>query len=659
MSRFALLPLTCLLVLSACKGDKGDSADDPDDIFVPDADGDGIGDGIEGDLDSDGDGILDRDDLDSDGDCIPDSVERGDIPEGGLPADSDNDGIPNYLDTDSDNNGRLDIDEAGDCDDPDDRDEDGSPDFMDLDNDGDNLLDSEEGTSDADGDGIPSWNDTDSDGDCLSDASEAGDDDTETPAVDTDGDGSADYLDTDSDGDGTGDEDEAMGECGEAGDLDNDGTSDVIDEDTDGDGLDDADEAAEGTDTRDEDTDDDGYTDGLEAFADSDGNNRSKVPDGVVLSAGPRERLETDGEYTLKGVPVDVFLLADEAYSYSCYHPEHSSFIPALATELFSRIPEVTFGFATYDDYKNSGTGTSGWASTGGNPYELQVQLTTDESLINSAARGMDMTYGGDDKGSGYEALYQAMTGVGFDASCDGDFDSGYDVKPFMASSGDAFVGAIEGTYSPAVEGTGSGPGVGFRGAAARIVILGADNIIRDEREDHDLPDDTCDDPASFDVAVESITGNKAKYLGINVYEYQSSDHRLQEQLEELAEATVSYIDEDGDGINDDLAVIDGSWDWPDPTVVVNAVEDLVTEQTLDLSLEIGEDEKGWITEIGPETYFPDVAPDETITFTVVLTTSAPLDDDDQFYRASLLIMVGDEELEEVPIYLVIHPETT
>ena len=47
----------------------------------------------------------------------------------------------------------------------------------------------------------------------------------------------------------------------------------------------------------------------------------------------------------------------------------------------------------------------------------------------------------------------------------------------------------------------------------------------------------------------------------------------------------------------------------------------------------------------------------ETISFNVVLTTAAPLDDDDQFYAATVNVMVDDDVLEEIPILLMIHPE--
>ena len=211
--------------------------------------------------------------------------------------------------------------------------------------------------------------------------------------------------------------------------------------------------------------------------------------------------------------------------------------------------------------------------------------------------------------------------------------------------------------YDPTVEGTGDGPGVGFRKASAKVLIVGADNVWRDEALDHDMPTDTCDAPATPEAAARSILGGGAKFLGVNVYEFYYYDDSIQIQLEAMAEATESYIDKDGDGENEDLAVLSGSWDWPEPSVVIDAVEDLIGDQTLNLSLEVGADERGWITEIGPVTEFPEVTEGETISFNVVLTTAAPLDDDDQFYVATVNVMVDDDVLEEIPILLMIHPE--
>ena len=97
---------------------------------LPDQDGDGIPDDVEGTGDTDGDGLADFEDPDSDNDGIPDAVEAGADPEN--PTDTDGDGAPDYTDTDSDNDNIPDAVEAGaDPSNPVDSDGDGIPDYLD------------------------------------------------------------------------------------------------------------------------------------------------------------------------------------------------------------------------------------------------------------------------------------------------------------------------------------------------------------------------------------------------------------------------------------------------------------------------------------------------------------------------------------------------
>ena len=96
---------------------------------------------------------------DSDGDGINDPVEGTGDPDG--------DGTPNYLDPDSDGDGISDATEGWT-----DHDGDGTYNALDLDSDEDGIPDADEGTGDPDGDGIPNYLDRDSDGDGWSDYTE-------------------------------------------------------------------------------------------------------------------------------------------------------------------------------------------------------------------------------------------------------------------------------------------------------------------------------------------------------------------------------------------------------------------------------------------------------------------------------------------------------
>ncbi len=75
-----------------------------------DADGDGLGDALEGEQDPDGDGVPNYLDDDSDGDGIPDAEEQRGA-DGCTIVDTDEDGTPDYVDTDSDNDGLSDAEE--------------------------------------------------------------------------------------------------------------------------------------------------------------------------------------------------------------------------------------------------------------------------------------------------------------------------------------------------------------------------------------------------------------------------------------------------------------------------------------------------------------------------------------------------------------------
>ena len=110
-----------------------------------------------------------------------------------------------------------------------------------------------------------------------------------------------------------------------------------------------------------------------------------------------------------------------------------------LAREIFAHFDNVAVGFGTFDDY-------SKWASSPGTPFELVHQVSTDETSVLAAAADLStMSYGGDARGSAYEALFQVATGAGFDEDCDGTLDA-KDVAPFHSKSSDAFGGAAAGT---------------------------------------------------------------------------------------------------------------------------------------------------------------------------------------------------------------------
>jgi hypothetical protein len=313
--------------------------------------------------------------------------------------------------------------------------------------------------------------------------------------------------------------------------------------------------------------------------------------------------MESDGIYTVDTFKVDVFVLLDTAYSYSCYHPNLPTFIDSLVKAVFARFDDVAMGFALYDDYNYS----SGWAAAGGYPYRIWYQISTNEEGIIRTAETATMQYGGDSYGSGYEALYQTVTGRGWDQTSDGEYDATTDIMPFMASSSDAFHGGAPGSYDPTIVGSGHGPGVGWRNGASKVIMLGSDNVIRDGDMGHAVPEGSHEEPATFSIATEAVNEAKAHVIGVNVYEYQTSDHTLQTQPTNLAVETDSYIDEDDDGLIDEPAVLYGSWNWPDINEIVEAMWDLAGRTSIDLWLEIGDDEEHYISALSPLEIVPNL----------------------------------------------------
>jgi hypothetical protein len=269
---------------------------------------------------------------------------------------------------------------------------------------------------------------------------------------------------------------------------------------------------------------------------------------------------------------MDVMLLIDVAYFYDCYHADLPVNTDALVAALLTSGADVNVGIATYDDYQVEGEWFAAW---GGLPYKLEQQLTNDRSRLQTASSGLELEWGGDGPGTGLESIVQVMSGLGYDQDCDGNFDSDTDIRPFDARAGDVFGGSVSGSEVTSTPGTGTENGVGWRTGATKIVVVFAENALRDREEGHEIPSGTCTAVGTRSAAIDKLQEGEAKFLGINAYEFQDKDDTLERQLEDLARSTSSRIDSDADGAQDDTAVLSGSWDWPATAVIVSAIWDL------------------------------------------------------------------------------------
>ncbi len=677
MRFFSLAQLTCVAAIAlssaGCDPSAKDSSGDPSasdsggaegegegegegGVEYDDADHDGIIDGHEGTVDTDGDGTPDYTDTDSDDDGIADKEEAGDDDPLTLPHDSDSDGVPDYLDDDSDNNCVGDTDEGSA-----DPDGDGIPNYRDLDNDGDGILDSVEigddcAAPDSDADGIADYADRDSDGDGIGDKWEAGTTEWESEPQDTDGDGTADYLDDDSDGDGTSDADEGgVGDVDqEPSDTDGDGEYDFEDTDADGDSLPDQEERETyGTDPYEADTDGDGFSDGGEVAAGTDPRDSGSVIDGLYVEVPERTEVEEIFNFELKIEMGDIAFLLDTTCSMSGTATAMASEFSAIVSELADILPDAQYGHSSYDDYA---FGSYGSSSYGDKPFELRQQITDDVREMQSALSATTIHGGSDGPEAGMEGLYQGATGVGYDQDCDGTYDATTDVKPFIADPGDPFDGTGGQFFDASDTSTGDLGGYGFRDYALPIIVYATDNYLRDPDSSNTYYNGSpagCPIDAGYNSVVPAMTG-----LGAYLIAVSTNSTLGVPQMKELAVATSSYADTDGDGMADDELVF--TWSGSDSEfreTVVDAIEDLVSAIRFHrLSLEIEGDDWGFVTGVDPEYYdIEGEVEGEVVDFTITFRGVVAATSEDQLFALTLNVL-GDESvlLDTMDIIIVV-----
>ena len=597
-------------------------------------------------VDTDGDGTPDYLDLDSDDDGLSDALEAGDDDPVTMPWDSDADGIANFRDLDSDNNCISDTDEG-----ETDFDEDGIPDFADMDDDNDNIIDLLEigedcDIRDTDGDGIADFRDTDSDGDGIGDIYEADIHTAGAEPADDDRDGIPNHLDNDSDGDGIPDSEEGgvTDPSEEPRDTDGDGVYDFRDIDSDGDGLTDKEEREQfGTDPYDSDSDGDGYTDGAEVSAGTDPDDSGSVIEGIYVTVDERGSIEQDFEFELQIQMGDVAFLLDTTGSMGSTISGMKSQYSSIVSSIAGVLPKAEYGVATYDDYPY---GSFGDPYSDDKPFELLHQISSDVSSIQTALSNINLHYGVDGPESGMEALYQGLTGAGYDLYCDGNYDDDYDVKPFMADSSDPFGGSGGQFYKPSsTAGGGLDGGFGFRPYALPVVIYATDNYLRDPDSSdsyYNASPGGCPQDAGFNDVVTAASAMSAFLIGIQVNNYTGGD--LEDQMNALATSTNSYADTDGDGSADDRLVF--TWTGSSSalnSIITGAVADLVDSVRFsEVTLEIEGDEHGFITRVDPDSYtISSGATGQVIDFTLNFRGAVAATEEDQIFLVTLNV-VGD-----------------
>ncbi len=636
--------------LVSWKDEDGDTILDLDEGYVDPAEVDSADEQAGISTDSDEDETPDYQDLDSDDDGIDDDIEAGDEEVITLPWDSDLDGTPDFRDLDSDDNCIDDEDEG-----QKDSDDDEVRNYADLDDDGDGILDTIEigadcAVLDSDGDGDPDYLDEDSDNDGASDAIESGTSAWESQPRDLDGDGTPDYLDQDSDGDGFSDSDESGG-GDNALDTDGDGMWDGADTDADGDGILDADEAAHGTDRLNSDSDGDGFTDGAEVAAGTNPADAGSVIEGIYVTVPERTNVEETFEFTLSVSQGDIGFLLDTTCSMSTTLSSMASQFSTIVTEVSAQVPDAQYGVATYDDYNYGTYGTSGDLV-----YSLVQPVTSSTSRVQTALSGLGIHNGVDGPEGSMEAVYQALSGAGYDMNCNSSFDSSKDARPFIASGGDPFNGGGGQNYDAGIPGIGTGGGMGFRPYALPVIVYVTDNYMRDPEDGYGSPGGCPGDAGESDV-VSAAGALNATLIGIAV-----SGSLPVAQMNSLATRTNSYADTDGDGAADDKLVF--QWSGSSATLrttIVDAISDLVDSvQFSEVTLAVDGDEYGFVKSIDPETVaLSSSANGQVLEFDLVFRGAVAAAEADQTYKLTLNVLGdGTVLLDTLDIFVVVPGRT-
>ncbi|MFT4627850.1 MAG: hypothetical protein ACI8PZ_006540 [Myxococcota bacterium] len=237
---------------------------------------------------------------------------------------------------------------------------------------------------------------------------------------------------------------------------------------------------------------------------------------------------------------LDLTLLLDTTGSMGATADAAADAFPGIVTDLAGSLSDLTFGVATFEDYNDAGFGSGVDL-----PFRLEQAQTDDSDLAQAALDGIEIHSGADLPESTHEALYQLLTGAGYDQDCDGAFDAADDVRPFIPGPEDAFGGDIPGVFDAAVPGTGDIGGVGLRDGALHVVAYATDAVLRDPFIGDPSPGG-CAFDADSPAVIDAANALGVKLIGIDSAAL--SDAPVP-QMEVLADATGSLTDLDGDGV--------------------------------------------------------------------------------------------------------------
>ena len=374
-------------------------------------------------------------------------------------------------------------------------------------------------------------------------------------------------------------------------DADGDGLLNVDDEDDDNDGILDVDEVT--TDPLFANTDCDACSDLQEQVCGSDATDPDDSCGGVCLQMPDDPSATVVVVYETQVQMGDVVFILDETGSMQGTLDDVKDSFGDIADQAAALIPDLTFGVISFDDYN---FGTMGGGAD--KPFHPRQQQTTDLADVQSILDSLYAGGGWDWPESTIEALYQAATGAGYDQDCDGQFDAQDDVRPFVAWAGDAFGGAVAGTFDPSVPGTGTLGGNGYRGGAVPIFVYSTDATVRNATSTGQGPGGCPFDATTWHLA-DALSDVNAKAIGVAAATSQPLS-----AMADIAITTDSWIDLDGDGSpGGDEWMVYSSTSYNIVDQVLTAVEEFTLAVTYDLTM-VTDDPDNVIVSHDPVAYY-------------------------------------------------------
>lgn len=211
---------------------------------------------------------------------------------------------------------------------------------------------------------------------------------------------------------------------------------------------------------------------------------------------------------------VDVGLVLDMTGSMTGELSALRAGFSTAAASLQASYPDLRVGVAEFEDWP---CGAYGSATFGDAPFRLVQRCTSDLPQAQSAINTLSIRFGGDEPEAGYEAIHQAVTGVGVTS------DSCGSVAAFDPSE-DRVAGVADG----------DGGGMGFRdGLATRVLVVSTD------ADFHESTDYAFAGPASRAATLAALQASDARFVGI--LSSSPTNAAAQAQLRELC-ATASTI---------------------------------------------------------------------------------------------------------------------